>query len=183
MKTEHELAKALKEMMASRSLDDISVMEISRRCGVSRKTFYYHYHDIYDLLTQVFLDEKIPNINLATNHKELVNIIWLYYKKNEKFINATLDSAGKELFSEFIFNAFYTTTIRFIARYDVDKVLNITVRRSIARFYAFGYGNSMVYYLANHKSKTLEGLMERFNFISDDYFEKTVQNAIKRGKK
>ena len=56
MKTEHALARTLKEMMSSQPLDDISVLEISKKCGVSRKTFYYHYHDIYDLLTQVFLD-------------------------------------------------------------------------------------------------------------------------------
>ena len=70
MKTEHELAKVLKEMMASRSLDDISVMEISRRCGVSRKTFYYHYHDIYDLLTLIFLlfsDSSYQSGNITIN--------------------------------------------------------------------------------------------------------------------
>ena len=60
MKTEHELARALKEMMSSQPLDTISVVDLSNKCNVSRKTFYYHYHDIYDLLTQVFLDEKIP---------------------------------------------------------------------------------------------------------------------------
>ena len=106
MKTEHELAKILKHMMASQPLESISVVEMTKKCGVSRKTFYYHYHDTYDLLTQVFLDEKIPNIANANNFNELITIVWNYYKSNEAFINATLASAGKDLFEEFIFNAF-----------------------------------------------------------------------------
>ena len=117
MKTEHALARALKEMMSSQPLDSISVSALSDKCGVSRKTFYYHYHDIYDLLTEVFLDEKIPNLQNANNYDELIDIVWKYYQNNMAFIDATLSSAVKDLFSEFIYNIFYTTTIRFINRY------------------------------------------------------------------
>lgn len=183
MKTEHELAKILKHMMASQPLESISVVEMTKKCGVSRKTFYYHYHDTYDLLTQVFLDEKIPNIANANNFNELITIVWNYYKSNEAFINATLASAGKDLFEEFIFNAFYTTTIKFINKLDVEKVLPNTSKRSIARFYAFGYSNSFVYYLSNHKNKSLDGLMECFSFLGTNSFEKNIIFAIKGQKK
>ena len=179
MKTEHALAKALKEMMASQSLDSISVLELSKRCGVSRKTFYYHYHDIYDLLTQVFLDEKIPNINSANNYDDLVVIVWKYYQANEKFIAATLSSAGKDLFVEFIFHIFYVSTIRFINKYEESKKITITIKQSIARFYASGYTNSIVYYLTNYKKKTLEGLKHSFIFLDDNKVKKSIQNAVK----
>ena len=88
MKTEHALARALKEMMSNQPLESISVMEISSKCGVSRKTFYYHYHDIYDLLTQVFLEEKIPGANTATSFPELIQLVFEYYKNNQAFIDA-----------------------------------------------------------------------------------------------
>lgn len=179
MKTEHALAKALKEMMASQSLDSISVMELSKRCGVSRKTFYYHYHDIYDLLTQVFLDEKIPNITTANNYDDLVSIVWKYYQANDKFINATIQSAGKDLFVEFIFHIFYVSTIRFINKYEDAKKISITVKQSIARFYASGYTNSIVYYLTNYKKKTIEGMKNSFIFLEDNKVKKSIQIALK----
>lgn len=179
MKTEHALAKALKEMMASQSLDSISVMELSKKCGVSRKTFYYHYHDIYDLLTQVFLDEKIPNIASANNYEDLVVIVWKYYQSNEKFISATLSSAGKDLFMEFIFHIFYVATIRFINKYEEAKKISITVKQSIARFYASGYTNSIVYYLTNYKKKSLEGLKNSFIFLDEGKVKKSIMQALK----
>ena len=180
MKTEHELARALKEMMSTRSLNDISVSELSKKCGISRKTFYYHYHDIYDLLTQVYLDEKIANIGSATNINELINIIWEYYQKNSKFIDATLESAGKDLFSEFIYNAIYTTILKFINRIDTDKKLSLSEKRNITRFYAFGYSNSIVYYLANYKNRTINGLKNSFLFLDDSNLKVSVQKAIKK---
>ena len=179
MKTEHALARALKEMMSNQPLDSISVIEISNKCGVSRKTFYYHYHDIYDLLTQVFLDEKIQGANVCNNYDDLVNVIWNYYSTNEKFINATLSSAGKDLFSEFIYNIFYTSTMKFINKYDEDKSLNVISKKAIARFYASGYSNSLVYYLSNFKNKSLSGLQSCFAFISNSTLQNSVQNAKK----
>ena len=61
MKTEYRLAEALKNMMSEVPLDSISVTSLVKRCHVNRQTFYYHFHDIYDLLTLVFLNESIPH--------------------------------------------------------------------------------------------------------------------------
>ena len=183
MKTEHALAKALKEMLSTQTLDTISVMELSKKCGVSRKTFYYHYHDIYDLLTQVFLDERIPNVNSVSNYDELLNVIWKYYQNNEAFINATLSSAGKDLFDEFIFHIFYMATIKFINRYEDAKRLSMSVKQSIARFYASGYTNSLVNYLSNYKKKTINGLKSCFIFLDDNKIKKSIDLAIKRTEK
>ncbi len=183
MKTEHLLAETLKDMMSHQTLDTISVLELSKKCDVSRKTFYYHYHDIYDLLTQVFLEEKIPGVTNVDDFQKLIEVVYQYYKDNEAFINATLQSAGKDLFSEFVYNIFYTSALRFIKKVDVDNILHPNTKKSIARFYAYGYGNSTVYYLSNYKNKTLIGLINSFNFIDKENFRKNVQKAINLEKK
>lgn len=48
--TEQALAESLKRLMAKQKLDDLSVKELIADCGVNRKTFYYHFHGIYELL-------------------------------------------------------------------------------------------------------------------------------------
>ena len=177
MKTEHALAKALKEMMSSQPLDSISVMELSKKCNVSRKTFYYHYHDTYDLLTQVFLDEKIPNINFANDYDDLINVVWKYYQTNEKFVLATLASAGKDLFVEFIFHIFYVSSIKFINKIEESKKITISVKQSIARFYSSGYTNAIVNYLSNYKKKTINGLKNCFIFLDNNELKNRVAKA------
>ena len=178
MKTEYRFAEALKDMMAEMPLDTISVTTLAKKCKVNRQTFYYHFHDIYDLLTLVFLNEEIDNLQDVKNIKELVNSIFKYYTKNKNFIDATINSAGKELFEEFMHNVCYKTFLRFINGVQDSKKLHANDRKAIARFYALAYSHSIVYYLSAYKNKTLEGLYNCFVFESDTVFEDSVNRLL-----
>lgn len=54
--TKRALAESLKKLMNKRSFDKITVKDIVEDCGVNRQTFYYHFHDIYDLVEWIFED-------------------------------------------------------------------------------------------------------------------------------
>ena len=179
MKTEHELAFALRTMMSEMPLDDISVTSLTKKCHINRKTFYYHFHDIYDLLTQVFLDESIPGVIETKDIYQLLKVIFTYYQTNNKFIDATLGSAGKDLFEEFIYNICYTSFLRFISNNQEGKKLHINDRKYIARFYAYAYSNSIIYYLSNYKNKTLNGLVNSFSFAGNDCLELAAMKLLK----
>lgn len=183
MKSEHLLARTLKEMMSKQSLDKISVLELSKRCNISRKTFYYHYHDLYDLLAQVYLDEKIPNAEKTKGINELVDIVWDYYLKNQKFVDATFASAGKDLFFEFIYNLFYQRGMVYLSKYSGSMKLTLDSKKSLARFYASGYAHSITYYLSTYKNKTYRGLVKCVNFIDPEVVISSINNAAKLEKK
>ena len=155
MKTEHRLAEALKSMMSELPLEEISVAALTRRCKVHRQTFYYHFNDIYDLLALVFLNEKIEGIDDTRDSTEMVTVIYEYYEKNRSFIEGTLNSAGKDLFQEFVYNICYKCFMRYINNLSESKRININDKKNIVRFRAFAYSNSIVYYLSTHKSKSL----------------------------
>lgn len=183
MKTEHRLAEVLKEMMSDTPLDEISVTMLVKKCKVNRQTFYYHFHDIYDLLTLVFLDEHIPNIEEVKDTKNMIKRIFAYYQKNNHFIDAALNSAGKDLFEEFIYNVTYKTILRIVNEQKDSKKIHMNDRKAIARFYSQAYSHSIVYYLSTYKNKTLDGLMSCFAFESDDTFARAVEKMVAiRGK-
>ena len=52
--TKRTLADSLKKAMQIKPFSKISVSEIIRDCGLNRKTFYYHFEDIYALLKWMF---------------------------------------------------------------------------------------------------------------------------------
>ena len=178
MKTEHRLAEALKEMMSEMSLDDISVTLLVKKCRVNRQTFYYHFHDIYDLLTLVFLDEKIDGVDEVTNIRQLMKCIFDYYQKNKNFIDATNNSAAKDLFESFIYNITYRVILKIVNEQKDSKKLHHNDRKSIARFYSQAYANSIVYYLSTYKNKTLDGLLACFSFESEDNFARAVEKML-----
>ena len=49
--TKRLLAASLKGLLARKTLDCITIQNITDDAEVSRKTFYYHFQDIYDLLS------------------------------------------------------------------------------------------------------------------------------------
>lgn len=180
MKTEHKFAVILKSMMADKPLDEISVLSLCRKAHLNRQTFYYHFHDIYDLLTLVFLDEKIEGIDKIKDFNELISTIYSYYIANQKFIDATLNSAGKDLFDEFIYNASFKATNNFINGYEISKFVSSSDKKNLSRFYASAISYVIIYYLCNTKKKSLDGLLKCFNYLNnDDLLEKLRKLAKK----
>mgnify|MGYP002522883887 CR=1 FL=1 len=54
--TQQHLADTLKALMHEHPLDTITVQQLVARARVNRKTFYYHFHGIADLLGWMYTD-------------------------------------------------------------------------------------------------------------------------------
>jgi AcrR family transcriptional regulator len=63
------LLDALETLLASRTIDDISVKEITECAGVGRSTFYKHFIDKYDLLYRQF-DRRCTEVCAQAWEKE-----------------------------------------------------------------------------------------------------------------
>lgn len=48
--TKLALEASLKRLLAEKPFKDITISDLTKDCGISRMTFYYHFKDIYDLL-------------------------------------------------------------------------------------------------------------------------------------
>ena len=51
--TKKALASSLKELMETQPLTKISVGDICEKCGMNRKSFYYHFCDKYELVNEI----------------------------------------------------------------------------------------------------------------------------------
>ena len=52
--TKKALAHAMRTLMQEEAFRRISVGDICERCGMSRKSFYYHFRDKYELVNWIF---------------------------------------------------------------------------------------------------------------------------------
>ncbi len=48
------IAQAFEDVLEERPFDKITVIEIARKCGISRQTFYNHFLDKYDLVEWIY---------------------------------------------------------------------------------------------------------------------------------
>lgn len=68
--TKHALANAMKALLEEQSFDKISVSDICERCGMNRKSFYYHFRDKHDLVNWIF-DTEFIELNQSCSEVSL----------------------------------------------------------------------------------------------------------------
>ena len=94
--TKKLFANTLKELLAEKPFDKIAVSELTKRCGVNRQTFYYHFETIIDLYKWVLQEEAGPLLFRITSDpyqwKDAVLEILYYIKANDSAVLSALRS-------------------------------------------------------------------------------------------
>lgn len=93
------LAGALEEALKQMSFPKITVSQIVDRCGVNRKTFYYHFSDIHALLCWMFREQfrtlMQPYEEIA-DYAALANGVMDYVEENEIIFRNLVDTVGED---------------------------------------------------------------------------------------
>ena len=86
--TKEALGNALKQMLAVKPIERITVKDLVDICSVNRQTFYYHFDDVYDLLEWVFEEDanKVLPSEVSFSHwREDVLLFFKYLYDNSTF--------------------------------------------------------------------------------------------------
>ena len=92
-KTKRQLRLALMQLMSEKNVKDISVRELAAIADINRGTFYIHYKDVYDLLSQ--LEEEMAQglikVCQAHNAEEYNGSTFPYLSDLYQFIAGNAD--------------------------------------------------------------------------------------------
>ena len=101
--TKGALAHALKELMSEHPFSKISVGDICAQCGMSRKSFYYHFQDKYDLMNWIFYTEFIDALQQSgqIDGWQLLSNICAYFHKEQVFYRNALNVRGQNCFQDY----------------------------------------------------------------------------------
>lgn len=107
--TKRMLAATLKKKMEQKPLSKITVSEIITDCGVNRKTFYYHFADIYELLKWMLEQEAIDVVSqfdLLVDYADAMRFVIQYIGNNRHILNCAYDSMGRDEMKRFLYADF-----------------------------------------------------------------------------
>lgn len=93
-RTKQMLAQSLRTIMKTKKLDRITIADVVKECGVSRRAFYYHFSDIYDATWWMIEEDWEALIDFTAddcrgNMRELLH----YFEENRDFVSAVLSSS------------------------------------------------------------------------------------------
>jgi len=178
MTKEYVLAKALKKMMAFQSLETINVKTLTETCGVTRQTFYYHFHDIYDLLTWIYLHETIDGFDKVATWSQAVIKIGRYCLNNKTFVKQTYQSAGRDLLVEFLSNHLYAFHLKEIEVRDKNNVIDIDTKKRLALFFSAALNSVLLNWIREEMNEPLADIIEKLSQHLGDYLNLINKGAI-----
>ncbi|MBD5522463.1 MAG: TetR family transcriptional regulator [Lachnospiraceae bacterium] len=108
LNTKKMFATSLKKLLEKKPLSKISVSEIVSDCGVNRKTFYYHFENINELLKWMLRQEAIEvvkTMDMNSDYEKSILFVLDYIDNNEEIIK-NIYSIGKNELKHFFYEDF-----------------------------------------------------------------------------
>lgn len=100
--TKKALANSLMELMNEKPFEKISVTDICERCGMNRKSFYYHFQDKYELVNWIFDQQflKLLDTYEIEDRWDLLEKAFKTFYENHDFYRHAFMIEGYNSFSE-----------------------------------------------------------------------------------
>lgn len=181
LKTKKKLASSLKHFMMIKSLDKITITDIVRDCNVNRKTFYYHFEDIYDLLKWILEEEAVEVVkqfDLMVDYKEAILFVIDYVEKNAHILACAYDTLGREEMRRFLYQDFISIIRTLID--SVEKELGIFAKKDFKQFlsnlYAESLAGILIEWFKNPENQNKENVVEYLSIIFRSSLPEILKN-------
>ena len=70
--TKKAIKETFVELLEEHPLSDITIKDIVEKCGINRNSFYYHYHDLPDLIEEIVKEDAEGIIKKYPSVKSIV---------------------------------------------------------------------------------------------------------------
>ena len=140
LNTKKLLAASLRKQMEKKPFSKITVSEIVKDCGVNRKTFYYHFEDIYALLKWMLEQDAVQvlhGFSLLQDYRDAILFVLDYVEKNQIIINCIYNSVGLDDLRRFFYDDFFDVMDKLIREVEQDAGLTLPkdFRKFLCQFY------------------------------------------------
>ena len=159
--TKKALAQSLKELMGQQPFSKISVADICESCGMSRKSFYYHFKDKYDLVHWIFKVEFIQSIQGVEQESswDLFRALCFYFYQEKDFYCCAIQIEGQNSFREY----FQEVTAPVIETLAADLFAETADREFCVTFFADAILVATLRWLSAPRPEPPEKYLERLH--------------------
>lgn len=183
LNTKKTLAASLKRFMEKKPLSKITVSEIIADCGVNRKTFYYHFANIYALLKWMLEEEAVEVVkqfDFLIDYREAVLFVQNYVQTNRHLLCCAYDSMGRDEMKRFFYSDFIGITQSIIC--DTERQMGIHAEEQfkefLSHFYAEAIAGLLIEEFTNKEEHDPERVVEYLSRVLKNSLPSLLQSAV-----
>lgn len=182
--TKHLLADSLKDMLAIKTIDKITVKEICENCNVNRQTFYYNFRDIYDLVEWILDDDLENRVDNKTTYETWrlgIHAVFDYARENQYFVLNAFHSSSLPALGRYLKSRCKPIILKMIEDRNCGQNLSEENKDFVADFYSAQIVNIVCEWIESGMSIKYEEKLRKTEQLiagSMDYVIKKVANSI-----
>ncbi len=177
--TKKLLSNALKNIMTKKPLEKITIKEIVDLCNLNRRTFYYHFQDIYKLLEWIYKEEAVNQIELNNSYSKWQDgLIYLFkYIEEQKEVSlCAFHSLGRGYFEKFLYSVTYRVTREIVEEVSEDLDIDNRYKDFVAHYYTVSLVGMVIHWIQSGMSEEPETIAKFIEIT----VEGTMRNALER---
>ena len=178
--TRKMLSSALKEALQQKDLSKVSISEVAEAANLNRKTFYYHFESINDLVFWTLNDgllKATKSFDLKDDYEKTIHFALDYIEKDRAFMYKLIHSDARGVFMEFVFNNLREMTMKAINDMSIrnDRKLEENYKNFIADFSTQAMVGTIIQRIDDPKRYNRAEIEEYLNRV----FTITIENLTK----
>lgn len=168
--TKDLIRKEFINLLNKKQLHNITVTELAKQCKIERKTFYYHYENLPQLIKEIF-DEELENVieefNETLSWEESFILAAKFILDNKKVVKHMYESDYKVELEKYIFSISGEIMKKYVRRVAKDtkaQEIDITL---IAYFYQCALSSSLIQWVATDMKTDPKAITRRIGELMD----------------
>lgn len=170
------------KLLNKKSLHNITVTEIAKQCKIERKTFYYHYENLPQLVKEIFdeeLEDVIKEFNETLSWEESFISAEKFILDNKKVVKHMYESDYKIELEKYIFSISGEIMRKYVRRVAKDTNAQEIDIKLIAYFYQCALSSSLVEWVATDMKTDPKLVTRRLGKLMDG----NILESLKRSEK
>lgn len=184
--TKNELGRALYTLLGKKNLDRITVADITGLCGLNRQTFYYHFHDVYEL-AEWLIDREVAELASSENAKtgdwhELLMHIFLRLTESKSVALHLYRSRGWHHIVDYVYRRVSPLLEERARNLVAELQLNVPEEDLlfVVRIYLYALSGVLDAWLSSGMKDSVPGDLDRLFRLLDGSIEHTLSNFDRR---
>lgn len=120
------LGEGLIRLSKNKDISKITVQEIIDECHTSRRTFYNHFHDKYELMNWIYESKTqaiLDCFQISKNWMKCVQDMYAVFDRDKEFYMNISSFEGQNSFHDFVFNYTRDFFIKYIKNnYNIENL-------------------------------------------------------------
>ena len=179
--TKRMLSLSLKKLLAKTTLDNITIQDITDDAKVSRKTFYYHFQDIYALLEWTLSEDCRHLLESKVKRgdcQESIVALFEYMQENRLIILNAFHSLERDTLEHEVFSMLSPLLFDLLNAQPNFELLNDEDQRFIVSVYGLGVTGLLLRWISTDMLAPSEPLIRQLYRLASGSLDGIIQRFL-----